>query len=49
MLDFSFWEQASKKGFEFDLQEGEILEIARADKNQAKKEVYKLRLKYLQN
>lgn len=52
MLDFSFWEQASKKGFEFDLQEGEILEIARADKNKerayfkVKNEVYSLKIKF---
>ena len=52
MLDFSFWEQASKKGFEFDLQEGEILEIARVDKNKerayfkVKNEVYSLKIKF---
>lgn len=52
MLDFSFWEQASKKGFEFDLQEGEVLEVARVGKgrNRAylkiKSEVYSLDIKY---
>ena len=52
MLDFSFWEQALKKDFNFDLSEGEILEIARADKNKerayfkVKNEVYSLKIKF---
>ena len=52
MLDFSFWEQALKKDFNFDLSEGETLEVARADKNKerayfkVKNEVYSLKIKY---
>ena len=52
MLDFSFWEQASKKGFNFDLSEGEVLEVARVDKNKeraylkVKNEVYSLNIKF---
>lgn len=52
MLDFSFWEQATKKGFNFDLPEGEVLEVARVDKNKEraylkfKNEVYSLNIKF---
>lgn len=52
MLDFSFWEQALKKDFNFDLSEGETLEVARADKNKerayfkVKNEVYSLKIKF---
>ena len=52
MLDFSFWEQASEKGFEFDLQEGETLEVARVDKNKnraylkVKDEVYSFNIAF---
>ena len=50
MLDFSFWEQALKKDFNFDLSEGETLEVARVDKNKnraylkVKDEVYSLNI-----
>ena len=52
MLDFSFWEQALKKGFDFDLLEGETLEVSRLDKNKnraymkIKNEVYSFDISY---
>ena len=52
MLDFLFWEQATKKGFNFDLPEGEVLEVARVDKNKeraylkVKNEIYSFGIKY---
>lgn len=52
MLDFSFWEQALKKDFNFDLSEGETLEVARVDKNKnraylkVKDEVYSFNIAF---
>ena len=52
MLDFSFWEQALKKGFDFDLLEGETLEVSRLGKNKKraymkiKNEVYSFDISY---
>ena len=52
MLDFSFWEQTLKKDFNFDLSEGETLEVARVDKNKnraylkVKDEVYSLNIAF---
>lgn len=52
MLDFSFWEQALKKDFNFDLSEGETLEVARVNKNKnrtylkVKDEVYSFNIAF---